>query len=80
MKHASASHAFEIDTSKLQNPTTTIAVFQSINTLGSGDILKVSACSKNTVIALIDFCKHSGNTLLQKIYINGVATLFIRKN
>lgn len=79
MKTAAIEHSFEINIRKLLNPTSVIAVGQSINTLTTGGILKVSACNKNTVIALVSFCKNSGNTLLEKIYVNDEITLFIKK-
>jgi len=80
MKSANIAHSFEINICNLLKPTSVNAVFQSINTLPSGDVLKVSACNKNTVMELIRFCKKSGNTLLRKIYVDDEVTLFIKKN
>ncbi len=80
MKTAAITHSFEVDISKLLKPTSVIAVVQYINTLTSGDILKVTACNKNTVMAVISFCKKSGNTILQKDYLDDEIILFIKKN
>ncbi len=80
MKDPGINPSFEIDIRKLLNPTSIIAVNQSINTLTSGEVLKVNAGNHNTVTALINFCKKSGNTLLEQIYRNDGITLFIQKN
>jgi len=80
MKNNNLNPSFEIDISNLPNPTTLIAVNQSINTLLPGAILKVNACNKNTIMELIHFCKISGNTLLDKITNNDEVILFIMKN
>ena len=80
MKKITINHSFEINISHLLKPTTVIAVFQYINTLTPGDILKVSACNQKTLIALVSFCKKSGNTLMQTIDINDGITVFIKKN
>ena len=80
MKTATIKHSFEVDISDLLNPTSVIAVVQSFNTLTSGDILKVTACNQNTILAVISFCKNSGNNILEKIDYNGEITLFIQKN
>ena len=80
MKTTALNTAFEVNVSQVLTPTSIIAVIQSINTLATGEVLKVTACSKNTVIAVISFCKNSGNTLLQKSDDNNEATLFIKKN
>ena len=79
MKTAAINHSFEVDISNLMNPTSIIAVLQSINTLTTGDILKVITCNQNTVMAVISYCKTSGNTLLQKNNIDNETTIFIKK-
>ena len=79
MKMTSINPSFEIDISDLIKPTSVIAVVQSINTLTSGDVLKVITCNQKTVIAILSFCKISGNTLLQKKNSNDETTLFIEK-
>ena len=80
MKTASINHSFEINIKNVVNPTAAIAVGQSINTLTSGEILKVKDCNKKTFKALKNFCKQSGNTLLQKTKVNNEVTLFIKKS
>lgn len=80
MKTATINPSFEVDISSLVNPTSVIAVIQYINTLAKGEILKVTACNKNTIIAVISFCKNSGNVLLQKETAEDAVTLFIKKN
>jgi TusA-related sulfurtransferase len=80
MKSTALNPSFEVDISNLLTPTSVNAVFQSINTLTSGQVLKVTACSQNTVVAVVSFCKNSGNTLLQKDNIDNEITLFIKKN
>lgn len=80
MKPTRKTYSFEINICNIQMPTAAIAVFQLINTLTSGDILKVSACSKNTASALIRFCKNNDNTLLQKQFYDDEVTLFFKKN
>jgi TusA-related sulfurtransferase len=80
MEMAKINPSFEIDISGLIKPTSVIAVVQSINTLTSGDVLKVITCNKNTVMSILSFCKNSGNTLLQKNNNNNEITLFIEKN
>ena len=80
MKTATITHSFEVNISNLLKPTSVIAVVQYINTLTSGDILKVTACNQNTAMAVISFCKNSGNTLLQKDYLDDEVILFIKKN
>jgi TusA-related sulfurtransferase len=79
MKTAAINPSFEIDISDLMNPTSIIAVLQSINTLTAGDILKVVTCNQNTVMAVISYCKSSGNTLMQKDNIDDETTIFIKK-
>lgn len=79
MKH-STSHSFEINLGNTLMPTCNIAIFQSINTLAPGDVLKISACDKNLVTELIRFCKKNGNTLLDKSCTENHVTLFIQKN
>ena len=80
MKTTIINPSFEIDISDLIKPTSVIAVIQSINTLTSGEILKVITCNPNTVTAVISFCKNSGNTLLQKKDDNDEVILFIEKS
>jgi len=80
MKIATINPSFEIDISDVIKPTSVIAVVQSINTLTSGQVLKVITCNQNTVMAVLSFCKNSGNTLLQKKNSNNEITLFIEKN
>ncbi len=80
MKTAAINPSFEVDISNLMNPTSVIAVVQSINTLTSGEILKVITCNQNTVMAVLSFCKNSGNTILQRDSIDDEVTLFIEKN
>jgi len=79
MKSNNIAHAFEINLGDRLIPTAVIAVFQSMNTLPSGDVLKVSTCNKNAAMELILFCKKSGNTLLLKKHVDDVVTLFIKK-
>jgi len=80
MKTNTVEPKFEINIANLSRPTPKIAVTQSMNTLLSGDILKVSACSNEIARMLIVFCQQAGYSLLLKLKINNLNTLFIRKN
>jgi TusA-related sulfurtransferase len=73
-------HAFEIDVCSLKRSMPIIAVGQSLNTLLSGDVLRINACSQSTAALLSNYCSNTGHTLLQHIEIDDDVTLYVRKN
>ena len=73
-------HAFEIDVCNLNRSMPIIAVGQSLNTLLSGDVLRINACSQTTAKLLSTFCANTGHTLLQHVEIDDDVTLYVRKN
>lgn len=79
MKPAAILPSFEVNLNNMMTPTSVIAVFQSINTLTKGEVLKVRACNHHSIMAVISYCKDSGNTLLGKENHNDEVTLFIKK-
>ena len=73
-------YASEINVCSLTRSMPMIAVGQSLNTLLSGDVLRINACNKNAADMLSDYCSNIGHTLLQHIEIDNDVTLYIRKN
>ena len=57
-----------------------VAVGQSLNTLLPGDVLRINACSLDTVRLLSEYCSNVGHTLLQHVEIDNDVTLYIRKH
>ena len=80
MNTESIIHAFEINVCNLTRSMPMIAVGQSLNTLISGDVLRINACSQNSANLLSDYCTNVGHTLLQHVEIDNDVTLYIRKN
>ena len=73
-------YAFEINVCQLKRSMPVVAVGQSLNTLLSGDILRINACSHDTVSLLFEYCSRVGHTLLRHIEIDDDITLYIEKN
>ena len=80
MNTESIVYAFEINICNLNRSMPMVAVGQSLNTLMSGDILRINACSINALSTLADYCTDVGHTLLQHASIDDDITLYIRKN
>jgi len=80
MQTQSIIHAFEIDVCNLNRSMPIIAVGQSLNTLLSGDVLRINACSRNTAELLSAYCANTGHTLLQHVEIDDDVTMYVRKN
>jgi TusA-related sulfurtransferase len=80
MNTESIVYAFEINICNLKRSMPMVAVGQSLNTLMSGDILRINACSKNALSTLADYCTNVGHTLLQHVRIDDDITLYIRKS
>ena len=53
---------------------------QTNNTLLTGDVLRINACSRKAANMLSDYCSNVGHTLLQHVEIDEDVTLYIRKN
>ena len=51
-----------------------------IKTLLSGDVLRVNACSHDTVSLLFEYCSRVGHTLLQHVEVDDDITLYIEKH
>ena len=73
-------YAFEINVCNLQRSMPMVAVGQSLNTLMSGDVLRINACSRKAVSLLTDYCTNVGHTVLQQVQIDNDVTLYIRKH
>jgi len=80
MNTQSIINASEITVCNSIKPVPLIAIGQSMNTLFSGDVLRVNVCSKKTAKSLIEYCSIIGHTLLEDIEIDDEVTLYIRKN
>ena len=73
-------YAFEINVCNLQRSMPMIAVGQSLNTLMSGDVLRINSCSSKAVDLLTDYCTNVGHTILQLVEIDNDVTLYVRKH
>ena len=80
MNTESIIYAFEINVCSLTRSMPMVAVGQSLNTLISGDVLRINACSQKAANLLSDYCTNVGHTLLQHVEIDDDVTLYIRKN
>jgi len=80
MNTQSIIHAFEINVCNLNRSMPIIAVGQSLNTLMSGDVLRINTCSRTAASMLSDYCTNIGHTLLQHVEVDEDITLYIRKN
>jgi len=80
MNTESIIYAFEINVCNLKRSMPMIAVGQSLNTLLTGDVLRINTCSRKAANMLSDYCSNVGHTLLQHIEIDEDVTLYIRKN
>jgi len=80
MHTQSIIHAFEVDVCNLERSMPIIAVGQSLNTLLSGDVLRINTCSQGTAALLSSYCNNTGHTLLQYVEIDNDVTLYVRKN
>jgi len=80
MNTKSIIYAFEINVCNLKRSMPMIAVGQSLNTLLTGDVLRINACSRKAAHMLSDYCSNVGHTLLQHVEIDEDVTLYIRKN
>ncbi len=79
MNTESINYAFEINVCNLKRSMPMVAVGQSLNTLMSGDVLRINACSSNAASMLSDYCTNVGHTLLQHVKIDNDVTLYIKK-
>lgn len=79
MNTQSIIHAFEIDVCSLNRTMPVIAVGQSLNTLFSGDVLRINACSKSTAALLSTYCANTGHTVLQQVEVDSDVTMYVRK-
>ena len=73
-------YAFEVNVCNLKRSMPMVAVGQSLNTLLSGDVLRINTCSRKAASMLSDYCYCAGHTLLQHVEIDNDVTLYIRKN
>ena len=73
-------HAFEIDVCNLNRSMPIIAVGQSLNTLLSGDVLRINTCSQSTAALLSAYSANTGLTPLQHVEIDDDVTMYLRKN
>lgn len=73
-------HAFEINVCNLNRSMPLIAVGQSLNTLLSGDVLRINACSPYVANLLSDYCSNVGHKLLQHVEIGDDVTIYIQKS
>jgi len=80
MNTESIVYAFEINVCNLKRSMPMVAVGQSLNTLLPGDILRINACSLDTVRLLSEFCFNVGHTLLQHVKIDNNVILYIKKH
>ena len=80
MNTQSIIHAFEINVRNLNRSMPIVAVGQSLNTLMTGDILRINECSQRTAELLSAYCSNTGHTLLQHIETGNDATLYVKKN
>ncbi|MBE9564671.1 MAG: sulfurtransferase TusA family protein [Proteobacteria bacterium] len=80
MNTESIIYAFEINVCHLKRSMPMVAVGQSLNTLITGDVLRINACNQKATRILSDYCSNVGHTLLQHVEIGENITLYIRKN
>jgi TusA-related sulfurtransferase len=80
MNTESIVYAFEINACNLKRSMPVVAVGQSLNTLLSGDVLRINACSLDTVSLLSEYCYNVGHALLQHVESDDDVTLYIRKH
>lgn len=80
MNTESIIYAFEINVCHLKRSMPVVAVGQSLNTLITGDVLKINTCSREAANTLSDYFSNVGHTLLQHVEIDEDVTLYIRKN
>ena len=79
MSTKSINYAFEINVCNLKRSMPIVAVGQSLNTLISGDVLRINTCSQKAANMLSDYCSNVGHTLLQHVEIDDDVTLYIKK-
>jgi len=80
MNTQSIVNAFEINVCNLNQSMPIVAIGQSLNTLSSGDVLRINACSQSTAALLSTYCANTGHTLLQHVEIDNDVTMYLRKN
>ena len=80
MNTESIVYALEINVCNLKRSMPMVAVGQSLNTLLSGDVLRINACSLDTVSQLSEYCSNVGHTVLQHVAVDNDITLYIRKH
>ncbi|NOR42627.1 MAG: hypothetical protein GQ572_04760 [Gammaproteobacteria bacterium] len=80
MNTESIIYAYGVNVCDLKRSMPMVAVGQSLNTLLSGDVLRINTCSQKAASMLSDYCSSVGHTLLQHVEIDNDVTLYVRKN
>jgi len=80
MTQAQVHNTHEIDVRKLACPMPIIKVSNSMKTLNTGDVLKVSAHGEGTIKDLAALCSRTGDQMIEHIKDNEELTFYIRKS
>lgn len=80
MNTDSIMYAFEINIHNLKRSMPVVAVGQSLNTLLTGDVLKINACSRKATEVLTEYFSNVGHTLVRQVVIKNDVTLYVRKS
>ena len=80
MSQAQVRNTHEIDVRQLACPMPIIKVSNSMKTLNSGDVLKISARGEGTIRDLAALCSRTGDQMVEHIKDKEELTFFIRKS
>ena len=80
MSHAQTNNTHEIDVRPFNCPMPIIKVSNSMKTLSTGDVLKVSARGDGTLKDLSVLCARTGDQMIEHIKNDEELTFFIRKS
>jgi len=80
MPQAQVHNTHEIDVRQFSCPVPIIKVSNSMKTLNSGDVLKVSAHGDSTIRDLAALCSRTGDQMVEHIKNEDELTFFIRKS
>ncbi|MEN9501262.1 MAG: hypothetical protein RI964_547 [Pseudomonadota bacterium] len=69
----------ELDARGLNCPLPILRTKKAMNTLASGDILKVVSTDKGSAQDMPAFCKQTGHELVESSVVNGEYVYFIKK-